>query len=551
MSRSRKPDEQLFDLIRGNRPKLPDFETMWERIERQVAVKGDASHRMRRSSRTRKRRILPIVVAASLLLAATPVVAGYSFEWSDVLGRIGIRTAMEQGFGQRIDQTISSEGTTMQLYGAVADDKRLNVLFTLDVPGLPSDGILEFERSTLQYESGEQIPLLGIFRRDEQDIGKLRGFFEANYGAGGKKQQLKLDVSNLIVYGYRHSALDWKPDQLDKASADFPQQPFSRIEIESVMSKDDIVTIKYRIRASGKESVRSDPHLTLHSGKETVKPTYSAVLPSERDDTIVQQTTYRIAPEEWSRISFGFAFLEKTRVIPGHWVASFEFDGRKAAQATYIRRLEADKAVNDSDMELRRLVVTPMSIRLYFDDKWKKQAGTSTVHYENAYLELGGHRIRGYLQAKQNGDRYLEFESPEWYKDWSKVPMKLMLSDAKIGVLAAKDEFIQLTNPSEHPQTVQTTLSGLPVSFTYFKKDGKLVVQSESPSPSFGGITQSFLQVNGGRAYPEMNPTPPGGNGFNRKVETYKNVPDGDLLLNPNSYVLLEPERSEQVQLQE
>jgi hypothetical protein len=114
----------------------------------------------------------------------------------------------------------------------------------------------------------------------------------------------------------------------------------------------------------------------------------------------------------------------------------------------------------------------------------------------------------------------------------------------KVEERTAKDQLIKLTAPTSSKQTVATKLHQYTIDFTYYKEGKDLIVESTSSDPLFGGIVQTYIDQGGKRLFAEMNPTPPRGNGTNRKIERYTNISNGDLMLNPFLYLWSDPSQT-------
>jgi hypothetical protein len=76
-----------------------------------------------------------------------------------------------------------------------------------------------------------------------------------------------------------------------------------------------------------------------------------------------------------------------------------------------------------------------------------------------------------------------QFESPEWYKDWSPVPMKLILKDAVVTKRDTSENWITLSKPDQNKQSAELKLDGYAIHFTYHTAGKDLVVESESEFP--------------------------------------------------------------------
>ncbi|MCP3772327.1 DUF4179 domain-containing protein [Paenibacillus sp. MZ04-78.2] len=532
-------EEQLLELVRKERPKLPDFEAMWERIQAKQAntnqQNSSAAPSGRNLTRSRKR-LIPLAIAASSVIVAAPVVAGVSMGWPVLFDRLGVTTAMESGFGNPLDITVTSAGASLALHGVVTDDQRLDVMFTFDVPSLPDYDHVDFEHQTLTNLRGEAMPLKALIRKDTLP-NRMIGLLETDNGLGNKREQLKLSLKNLVFYKYKDTELDASPMLLKDGDRVDSRTRFGTLQVVSTATENGVLTLRYEIPISGPEDSNSHPGMFLKVGEKRVKSSYSATLPTEKSGIQLRQDIFRLPNPELNSAKLYFTHLDVIQTLSGTWDASFEADGRKASQAMFRKPLDPAAFANDSDMGLKELVVTPLEVRLLYDDKLKtKSPDLESVYYDTKQLMLNGKTINGGSWSTEKSGGYFRFQLPEWSKDLSQAPMKLLLSDARI--TRCSKAWQPLETPSDTKRTIDTKLDQFPVTFTYYKEGDDLVVESYSTDPDFIVIYQTSVKRDVDIVYPEMNPTPPGGNGTSKKVDRYPGLlsKPGKLELSPGFY---------------
>src|SRR4051812_46208467 len=101
--------EQVERTISRKPESLPDFETMWTSIEREVETRR---HNMPRQHNvvSIKRKYIPATAAAAIcLLIAVPVFAAVNPDW-DIFGRTGVNNAIKHGYGETLDMSVQSAG---------------------------------------------------------------------------------------------------------------------------------------------------------------------------------------------------------------------------------------------------------------------------------------------------------------------------------------------------------------------------------------------------------------------------------------------------------
>ncbi|MFB0845005.1 DUF4179 domain-containing protein [Paenibacillus oleatilyticus] len=529
-------EEQLLELARKERPKLPDFEAMWERIQTNTNLQNaSAAPRSRSLARSRKR-LVPLAIAVSSVIVAAPVVAGVSMGWPVLFDRLGFTTAMESGLGNPLDITVKSAGATLALHGVVTDDRRTDVMFTLDVPSLPDYHIADFEYKTLTNPRGEAMPLNALIRNDTLP-NRMIGLLETDNGLERKREQFKLSLKNLVFYKYKDTELDASPMSLKDGDRADSRTRFGTLQIVSATRENDVLTLRYEIPINGPEDGKLNPGLFLKVGEKRVDSSYSATLPTEKSGILLQQNTWRLSDSELKSAKLYFTYLDTVQTLEGTWETSLEADGRKASQATFRKPLDPTAVANDSDMDLKELVVMPLEVRLMYDDKLKnKSPDLESVFYDTNQLVLNGTTINGGNWPTEKNDGYLRFPLREWSQDWSQAPMKLLLSDAR--VTKRSKAWHPLEIPSDTKRTIETKLDQFPVTFTYYKEGEDLVVESYSTDPDFIVVSQTSVKKDGEVVYPPINPTPPGGNGTSKKVDRYPGLlsKPGKLELSPGFY---------------
>ncbi|MEK3910305.1 DUF4179 domain-containing protein [Paenibacillus sp. FSL H7-0331] len=545
-----RTEQFLLESARREQPALPDFEAMWGRMQVGKAPANLTNRGVMGKIPlfTSRMRLLPVSIALSSVLVAAPVVAGVSLGWDEMFDRLGVSTALKSGFGNPLDITVQSAGASLAIKGVVTDEQRLDVLFSLDFPQMSNFDVAAFEQKTLTNSRGETLQLTDRIRKNASS-GQLTGLLEAENGLGTKREQLEISLQNLLLYKYKETELRESPASLKEGQQIDSMTRYGNLDIVSVVRENEVLTVRYEIPMKQPNDQKLDPKLLLKVGGKTAAASYSAVLPPNKADAILRQDTFRLTDSELNSAKLYFNQLEVVQTIAGKWDASFEADGKRTSEATFYKKLDPAVVANDSNMELKQLVVTPLNIRIMMDDKWKtKSSYDSSVYYDKIELFINGQIIPGGRWEHKKG-QFLNFELPEWYKDWSAIPMKLLLSEARIS--KRSKDLLPLAGLSDAKQSIQTSLDGIAVSFTYYKQGQDLIVESQSSDPKFFGISQSSVVKDGKPIYPEMNPVPPGGNGTNKRVERYPGLlsKQGELQLNPGFYSYWDKERKVEINI--
>lgn len=543
-------EKQLEHMAAGDRIETPDFEAMWGRIQVQLEASRADTGSMKRTF-TLKRKLIPIAVTASFL-AAVPAMAGVDLNWERLWSGKSTMNALSIGFGERLNLRVISHGIPLTLAGVVTDDQRTHIPFFLETKEIPPYDAVRFAKAELTDGSGTGRELLTQLRRDP-DENRFIGMFQAENSLRNGTENYRVQVKDLVFYRHRQTELTKDPAKSEKRSFTLPGTDFRKLTVTSVLREGRILTLRYEIETSATATIQSSPGLVLQVEGKTLTPKYGAMLPPTDTGALALQSTFELSDEQLKSAVLQFTCLEESERLEGSWDFSFRADREKARQAIYRQDLDPAKMANDSVLEFKELVVTPLEIRLNYRDKvlHDKRLSFPSLRYEKAVLHLGDRDIEGFSRMLENDDTYLYFDSPEWYKDWSKVPMSLTLSEPFIQDQARDDHMLRLDSPSAKKKTVSTTLGNFPVTFTYYMDKEDLIVESSSPDRNFYGITQTYITSGKKRLMAEMKPRPPGGNGTNKTIERYLDIPKGDLFLNPYLYLYTDPSKKVEISITE
>ncbi|MEK8127474.1 DUF4179 domain-containing protein [Paenibacillus filicis] len=546
-------DQYLRELARKERPELPDFDAMWQRIQTNLETpekfpRSQRDREARSGLRRRTTRLLPAAAAISTLLVAAPVVAGMTLGWPELMGRLGVSTAFNNGFGNPLDITVGSEGVDVTLHGVVTDAKRLDILFSAVVPDMPSYDYVKFTKASLTDGKGKSDELVNLIPTNASG-GKLTGLLETDNGLSWGRNKLSLTLEGLTFFKYTDTPLPAPTAQLQAGQIIPTGTDYGALSIVSVERNGETVSIRYEVPVSSAEASHAHPHLFLTWGDKRISSDYAAVLPTDKENIQLSQANFKLTAREWEQASLHFSYLEKIRTIGGHWSASFDVDDSKARMAIYRQKLEVPEAANDSSMKFKELSITPLQIRIDYDDV-RMLPHDAQYDYETYQLQVGERVISGGRWHDDKTRWFLRFESPEWYKDWSGVPMKLLLSDLIIRKRST-DQWQPLQQVTEQRQSFETTLDGFQVIFRYYRQGDDLLVESESADERFLGIGQTAIKQDGKWIYPEMDPMPPGGNGSSRRVNKYPGLlaNKGKLELSPGFYSYRVPGHTREISI--
>lgn len=541
-------EKKLRQIASGSRPADPDFEAMWAAIGERAAQAARPTG-SRRKAPLRKRWVAAVCVALCMALAV-PVFAEPSatLGWSwNLLTQRAVKS-LAAGDGTRIDQTVESGGISFHLIGAVSDDLRTDLLFDLSGQGFSADDTAAFGQ--IEWLDDRGVRYDGVASFSHREDGRLQGLLEMNSPMPVGERKYTLKVRDLVLYRDALDSVALNPSGANEQQAVIGKGGVASATIESIQREGDAYTVRYRFTGSDSSmNVANNPRLVLRANGVALRTTNSTVLPPPSSNTMLRQDTYELSDAQLAKAEFAFARLEESGRRSGEWSFFFEADGRKAEEAIYRSKLDADSTGNDAGLQFTELDVTPLEIRLAYD-RPKVSFAFPIRQYEKATLLLNGMEIEGSRWETDIEHNYFRFLSPEWYRDWSGVPMQLRLSSMVTDAKASSDQLLTLADPTSAKQTIDADVGGFPVRFTYYKDGADLIVESEWLSETNGGIVQTYIMANGKRIFAELNPEPPGGNGTHRKIERYRNLPAGTLQLNPFLYRWTDESKSETISIQ-
>lgn len=534
----------------------PNYDTMWTAIEQEVSKRKSV---MEQNSTYRRRKFVPAtIVFLCFMVIAVPAFAGVALNWDSLIGGKNVTTALNNGFGQRYDLSVSNEGVTMSLNGVVTDGEKMKMIVSLDSEEGPIlyDAVV-LERTSIIDESGTSEKVSGYLKYDKTS-GKLLGIYETKDELQTNKKKYTLEAENLVLYKFKEVLLKSSHQVGDVISTGTKQYP--NIHIQSVTESKNQLMVRYKVSASSFDGGKGNPHLVIKTKNNGNIQGVITQLPHEGSDLLIEQI-FKLTQEEWETADLHFNYIEEAKRVDSTWRFDFTVDGKKASEAIYSRKLQSSVVLQQkAGITLEKLTITPLKINVNVqqDISLEREKEEGKVFYKSVQLAIGEKEIKGELNSnsidtKERVDpkqyrSVFQFESPEWYKDWSPVPMKLVLKDAVVTKRDKTTNWITLSKPSKKKQSAGLKLEGFAIRFTYYMDGKDLIVQSESDSSQFKGIDQSMMRVDGNEVYPDSAVR--GVVTTSTRIERYKiDTMEGILELNPGFYKYSDPSLDMEVNL--
>ncbi|WP_440119612.1 DUF4179 domain-containing protein [Paenibacillus sp. QZ-Y1] len=524
----------------------PDYDLMWTAIENEAHNRRDNLQTLQKATRHRGKAIPISVVFSCFLLVAIPVFASVTIDWDRIGGGRTVANALKNGIGQQYDLHSSSSGVTMNLNGVVTDGEKMKMLISLDTPtDLTQYTGFATEINTLTSDNESKAKVYGILGYDP-DSQKLVGVYETPDTLKDDTKEYTFEAQNLIFYRDRNIPLKSNHQPGDTMVTGVAQYP--TIHIESVRQDGDQTVVRYKVAASPSDLGRGNPHLVVHTGDQELNA-IPTILPNKDKDLFIEQV-FNMTKKDWTDASIQFSYMEEEKQT-GTWKFDFRADGKKASEAIYRKALPTNTEFQEkTGITLEQLAVTPLDIQILIDEEGSLKNGIA--HYQTVQLGIGDNIISGDRNLK--GDlpgsyqHLFQFESPEWYKSWSNVPMKLILKDAVVEKRDTTTNWTTLNKPKQEKQYTKINVDGLEIQFTYYTEGSSLIVESHSESPGFKGVNQTTLRINGKEVVPEIIPKGMVSKKIN--IDRYSGIPLNEVIeLNPGIYKYADPDRDIEVKL--
>ncbi|MDO7906865.1 DUF4179 domain-containing protein [Paenibacillus sp. JX-17] len=518
----------------------------------------------RRAVHYRRKWISAAAIAVCCLVIGIPAYAGLHLNWDQLFGGKAVSRALEMGEGQQYNMQRTSEGVTMSLKGIVTDQDMMKILVSLEVPGMADFDAAVIEDTKLQEHGGNSSQIYGSLTKDKNNH-VLLGMYTTENTLELKEKMYDLTASNLIFYQYTKIPVHWGAEEGAKIALNVPE--YQDIRVESVTRSGEQTAIRYSIgtRVPVNEAANLDPHVELTEHGTKLSTLHRSVLKPEKG-RLVMEDVYQAEPETLRTASAQLTYLKEQKKYEGTWAFTYKADGKKAGEALTRKKIaegNSQDLTQKTGLYLKDLVISPLNITVSAEEKegGAEQSNTpgvwEDVRYKSVALQMGSRTITGSQISSTNSrnevtGQLFQFESPEWYRDWSGEPMKLELKEAVVNKRDITRNWTPLVSPGAKKQsTTIRTEDGYEIEYTYYMDGDDLMVESHSDTPGFIRISQTTLRLKGTKEqiYPEYHERGP--NPIGDTVERYPNIAsDKEWEINPGIYLFNDPQRDISLQLE-
>jgi len=516
----------------------PDFDKMWSSIQ-QGKLKIAESESTRLPPRQRKR--FALVAGLAIALMATPVYAALNYDWSSILSyREGIQTALEQGLGQKIEQSITKQDITLTVHTAFIDDNRTFLLYTLKPNASWKGHNIGFDRIGLKDEDGNFIEGDYVHQWNKE-LGVFQGYFETSWVAQEKITDTQLTMENIYFIGDGKQSIDYDPtnnetqifpihkDGIDNVTLQAFEQGEGRIVLQSAVTFSDADTKNKWVRILAKDPMN--------------KPIQEAESPvfGKPEDTgaYINQQVFTADSIRAKDTSFELSYMHNLGVIKDTWRIDMKLSKKQLKNSSSRDVLNIPLENVPDGTKVQEMTVTPTQIRLLLTSEEKY----THIPYTKYQLAIGGKLLDGGRWEVENNpyQTELRFAVAGLSMDTLASEPLTLIAKHRVDVVDGDDQPVHLTNISAKPQSKTSTIGGYPITWTYYTKDNNLYVESSSSDAEFGGVAQTYYLHQKKRNYGTPLIISLYGDDSNMQIDEYQNFKDKELAIYIWQYTTNDP----------
>ncbi|WHP40862.1 DUF4179 domain-containing protein [Lysinibacillus boronitolerans] len=467
--------------------KYPDFEQMWNSIQQDELKMVDEPIEVL----PRKRKRFVLVAGLAVALMATPVYAALNYDWSTILSyRAGIQSALDQGLGQTIEQSVTKDGFTLTVHTAFIDDNRTFLLYSLK-PDASWDGEdIGFEHTRLKDSKGNFIE--GNYTHSwNEELGTFQGYFETDWVAEGQMTDVELMMENIQFISDKKYSIDYNPNDLTTQVFPIQKDGVDTVSIQSfaqdegkILLKTAVTLTDLKVRNTGIfiEAINNTNH-SIETGKRSFMGKQGA-----KGEYFSQQLFESEAlQEEGTKFQISYNRILETK--ESTWNMQLNLSKKQLENTSFKKVLDIPIDNVPGGTKIHEMTVTPTQVRLILT-----QEKYETFPYMDYQLDVGGTLLTGYISGEDGNpnETELRFEITGLNAASLENQSLTFVAKNRVEGLYGDDNSIQLTNISAKPQSVTSNIAGYPISWTYYIKDNNLYVESLSPDPGFAGVNQTY-----------------------------------------------------------
>lgn len=518
----------------ANNVSYPDFDRMWSSIQQnELKVAGGESVPLR----PRRRKRIAIITGISVALMATPVYAALNYDWSNLLSyRAGIQTALEQGLGQTIEQSVTKNGITLTVHTAFIDENRTFLLYSLDPGSSRAGEQVAFDHIGLKDKEGHSIE--GRYSHQwNEDAGVFQGYFETDWVADGQTADIEFAMENIHFTGDGIQSINYDPQDPNTQAFPIQKDGIDSVTLQSFEQAEGEVLLRSAITFTDPE-VKSRSWVRIHvtdSKKKMIKEvgTPSFGTPGASGEYLSQQV-FKSDSLRAEGTQFQLAYDRTLETAEGTWSLNMALSKKQMDNGTFKEALNIPVDQVPGGTKIHEMIVTPTQVRLILTHEEKY----TRVPYMEYQLDIGGMLLSGniwYIQGQHNKTE-LRFEMTGLNAaSLANQPISLVAKH-RVDAYDGDNNPIRLTSISAERQSVTSSIAGYPITWTYYMKDNNLYVESSSSDNKFGGINQTYYLNDKERNYGKPAMMGRLGDDNNKRMDVYENFDKTELEVYISNY---------------
>lgn len=511
----------------SNNISYPDFDQMWSSIQQdELKSVGDEPVALR----PRKLKRFVLVAGLSVALMATPVYAALTYDWSSLLTyRAGIQSALEQGLGQTIEQSITKEGVTLTVHTAFLDDNRTVLLYSLK-PGGSWDGKdVGFDQIGLKDHKGNIIE--GRYTHKWNDeLGVFQGYFETDWVAEGKTTDVEFIIENIQFIGEEKQSINYDPNDPNKQVFQVQKGGIDSVTLESFEQPGDKVLLRSTVTfiesgMLGRSWVRIEANNDMNKSiKEAETSAYGTRTATGED---VNRQIFKSDALRAEGTKFQLTYDRKLETTEGTWSLNLALSNKQLENGSFKEVLNIPLADVPGEQKISEMTVTPSQVRLNIENRGEYHR----FPYMDYQLDIGGTLLTGHVWDIRGKPNKMELRFEMTGIDVMTLVNQPITFIAKhrIDDASGDNNPIRLTGISTEPQSLTTNIGGYPISWTYYMKDNNLYVESLSSDSTFGGVNQTYYLDGKDRHYGTPAMLGILGDENNKNMDVYENFDKTEL----------------------
>lgn len=518
----------------------PNFDRMFEGVQqdklRIVEMEEDAV----KSWRGRR---VAVIAGLSVALMATPVYAAITYDWTSILSsKTGIQAALDQGFGQTIEQSVTKNGITLTVHTAFTDENRTVLLYSLD-PGVIKEGQkVAFKSIGLKDSKGSMIKGNYVQQWNAQ-LGVFQGYFETDWVMDESQTNVEFTLEDIRFMEDGQQSIAFDPSNPDTQEFSIEKDGIGTVSVQSFNQADGKVLLKSLVSYT-------DPQMkdwtwarlqAYDNNNEVVKETEAPIFgTSGATGEYMSQQVYSLDQLKNTGNDFYLAYDRELASVEGNWNMNVALSKNQLESSTYRESLNIPVEALGGGTKISEIVVTPTQVRLILTHD-KLAEGSRYLSYQ---LDVGGTLLDGGTWYENYDPQRTELRFEMTSLDLAsitKTPMTLIGKHRVEGHIG-NETSVLLSGISDKPQSLTTSYDNYPITWTYYTKDNNLYVETQSSDSTFGGVNQTYYLDGAVKEYGTMAIVGLDGEGNNKRIDVYENFSQDELEIYVHNYLTEKPD---------